>query len=174
MPSSPSDLKGQKGHPVAFNGIDLVTLVQRGEVVYGKPLYWWNHEGRTYYFANTGAIVAFMNNPSRYVPYNDGYCIVTEAQTGRKVTGDPRYAQVYQGHLYLFAGPDELSAFNKTLVSTAKTDTADDAVTLPVQTVAAKSGPVRQTALASRSEKPSKTPEREGRISGLFRRMFKK
>jgi len=142
--------------------------------VYGKPLYWWNYEGRTYYFSNTGAIVVFMNNPSPYVPYNDGYCIVTEVQTGRKVTGDPRYAQVYQEHLYLFAGPDELAAFNKMLVSSAKTHTPDDALSLPVQTVAAKSAPIRQTASASRSGKTSKTAERKGRLSGLFRRVFKK
>lgn len=148
--------------------------------MYGKPLFWWNHDGQTYYFANTGAIVAFMNNPSRYVPYNDGYCIVTEAKTGRKVTGDPRYAQVYQGHLYLFAGPDELAAFNRTLVSSVESDKAE-AETLPVQTVAAKSASsaaksatAGKAQLVSRSEISSKTPEREGRISGLFRRVFKK
>lgn len=180
VPFSPSDLKAQKGQPIAFNGVCLVTLVTQGKVVYGKPLYWWNHEGRTYYFAHTGAIVSFMNNPSRYVPYNDGYCVVTEAQTGQKVTGDPRYAQAYQGHLYLFAGPEELAAFNKTLVSSAETDNAE-VETLPVQTVAAKAAPsggksasARKTQLVSRVETSSRSPEREGRISGLFRRVFKK
>ena len=174
VPFPPSDLKAQHGQPVAFNGVCLMTLVERGQVVYGKPLYWWNHEGRTYYFATPGAVVTFSNNPSRYLPYNDGYCMVTKAESGRDVSGDPRYAQFYNGHLYLFAGPEELAAFNKTLVSPAETDSAAVASNQQDQTTAGKSASARQSQLVSRSGTSSKTTEREGRITGLFRRVFKK
>ena len=174
MPFSPSDLKAQHGQPVAFNGVCLVTLVNRGEVAYGKPLYWWNHEGRTYYFATPGAVVSFSNNPSRYLPYNDGYCIVTEAQTGRQVMGDPRYAQVYQGHLYLLAGPEELAAFNKTLVGSEDAASSAASSTSPIQTVGGKSAKVRPTPVASRFDAPPKSADREGRVSGFFRRVFKR
>ena len=62
---SATDLKPQHGQPVALGGYCPITLVDSGQRVLGKPLYWCNYDGHTYYFAHPGAAVAFMNNPTR-------------------------------------------------------------------------------------------------------------
>ena len=61
-----ADLKPQKGQPVALGGYCPVSLVDRGQRVLGRPLYWWIYDGHTYYCADTGAGVRFINNPSRF------------------------------------------------------------------------------------------------------------
>ena len=53
---------------MTLGGYCPVTLVATGERVVGKPLYWSNYDGHTYYCAHPGAAVAFMDNPARYVP----------------------------------------------------------------------------------------------------------
>lgn len=66
--ASPADLKPQHGQPVALDGLCPVTLVESGKAVLGKPFLWWNYAGHTYYFAYPRQALAFMDNPSRYVP----------------------------------------------------------------------------------------------------------
>lgn len=46
------------------------------------------YEGRTYRFASEEAKAKFLNDPERYAPVLNGYCVVTFAKTGEKVVGN--------------------------------------------------------------------------------------
>ena len=58
-------------------------------------------DGNAYYFASQASADQFAANPTQYLPQFGGFCAYAVA-LGRKFDGDPQFADIVDGKLYLF------------------------------------------------------------------------
>lgn len=89
------------GAPLGLRGVDPVAFVERGTQATGDAGHAAVHDGVAYYFTSAANKAAFEKNPGHYVPQNGGFCTYGVA-VGKKFDGDPRYAEVIDGKLYVF------------------------------------------------------------------------
>ena len=100
------------GAPLGVHGVDPVAFIDIGNRIDGTAQYTAVHDGVAYYFATKANMSAFKKSPASYVPENGGFCTYGVA-VGKKFDGDPRYAAVEGGKLYLFLNEDIFNAFQK-------------------------------------------------------------
>lgn len=100
------------GAPLGVHGVDPVAFIDIGNRIDGTAQYTAVHDGVAYYFATKANMSAFKKSPAKYVPENGGFCTYGVA-VGKKFDGDPRYAAVEGGKLYLFLNEDIFNAFQK-------------------------------------------------------------
>lgn len=100
------------GSPLGLHGIDPVAFVDIGNRIEGSAAYTGVHDGVAYYFATYANLEAFEKNPARYVPQNGGFCTFG-VSVGKKFDGNPRYADVVDGKLYVFLNEDIYKMFQK-------------------------------------------------------------
>jgi len=100
------------GAPLGVHGIDPVAFIQIGNRIEGSAEHTAVHDGVAYYFASTDTKAAFERNPQRYVPQNGGFCTFG-VSVGKKFDGNPRYAAVESGRLYLFLNEAIYREFQK-------------------------------------------------------------
>jgi YHS domain-containing protein len=89
------------GVPLGLHGVDSVALTSLGAVAEGSAVYTIVHEGAAYYFASQASADIFSANPEKYLPQYGGFCAYAVA-LGKKFDGDPRFADIVDGKLYLF------------------------------------------------------------------------
>ena len=89
------------GAPVALHGADPVALLDGKRHATGTAEHTAVHGGAAYYFASAANKAAFEKNPARYLVQNGGFCTFG-VSVGKKFDGDPRYASVVDGKLYVF------------------------------------------------------------------------
>ena len=89
------------GAPLGLHGADPVALLDHGQHVEGSASYAAAHEGVAFYFASEESLAAFKANPARYAPQHGGFCAFG-VYVGKKLDGDVRYADIFDGKLYLF------------------------------------------------------------------------
>jgi YHS domain-containing protein len=89
------------GAPLGLHGIDPVAAIEIGNPVAGAATYTAVHNGVAYYFSSEGNVKTFKKNPDKYVPQNGGFCTFGVSK-GKKFDGDPQYANVVDGKLYVF------------------------------------------------------------------------
>ena len=107
------------GAPLGLHGVDPVAFVTLGNRIEGTAKFTALHDGVAYYFTSQENMEAFQANPTRYTPQNGGYCTFG-VSVGKKFDGDPRYAAVVGGKLYVFLNEDILKAFQKDQAGTIK------------------------------------------------------
>lgn len=90
-----------EGSVLGVHGVDTVVLSTMNAVVRGDASHAVTHDGVTYYFASAISAERFQADPDRYLPQFGGFCAYAVAN-GRKFDGDPRYADIVDGRLYLF------------------------------------------------------------------------
>ncbi|WP_230292849.1 YHS domain-containing (seleno)protein [Croceicoccus sp. Ery5] len=90
-----------EGAGLGVHGVDTVGLGTLGAVVPGDAALAVVNDGVTYYFASKITREQFMADPQRYMPQYGGYCAYAVA-LGKKFDGDPRFADIVDGKLYLF------------------------------------------------------------------------
>lgn len=100
------------GAPLGLHGVDPVAFVTLGNRIDGTAKFTAVHDGVAYYFTSQENLDAFTANPGRFTPQNGGYCTFG-VSVGKKFDGDPRYAAVVDGKLYVFLNEDILKAFQK-------------------------------------------------------------
>lgn len=111
------------GAPLGLHGVDPVAFVSLGNRIDGSAKYTAVHDGVAYYFTSQENLEAFKASPARFTPQNGGYCTFG-VSVGKKFDGDPRYAAVVNGKLYVFLNEDILRAFQKDQAGTiAKAET---------------------------------------------------
>ena len=111
------------GAPLGLHGVDPVAFVSLGNRIDGSAKYTAVHDGVAYYFTSQENLDAFKASPARFTPQNGGYCTFG-VSVGKKFDGDPRYAAVVNGKLYVFLNEDILRAFQKDQAGTiAKAET---------------------------------------------------
>ena len=89
------------GVPLALRGVDPVALSTLGAVTDGTATHTVIHDEVAYYFASEISAETFRADPEAYVPQYGGFCAFAVA-LGKKLDGDPRYADIVDGKLYLF------------------------------------------------------------------------
>jgi YHS domain-containing protein len=100
------------GAPLGLHGVDPVAFIEIGNRVDGSAAHTAVHDGVAYYFASAANQDLFEGNPDRYVPQNGGFCTFG-VSVGKKFDGDPQYAAVVDGKLYVFLNEDIFQAFQK-------------------------------------------------------------
>ncbi|MBL0769237.1 hypothetical protein K5P26_10970 [Sphingopyxis sp. XHP0097] len=110
------------GAPLGLHGVDPVAFVTLGNRIEGSAKFTAVHDNVAYYFASQENLDAFKAAPGRFTPQNGGYCTFG-VSVGKKFDGDPKYAAVQNGKLYVFLNEDILKAFQKDPAGTiAKAD----------------------------------------------------
>ncbi len=89
------------GVPLGLHGVDAVALTSLGAVAEGDATYTVVEDGNAYYFASQESADRFAANPDQYLPQFGGFCAYAVA-LGRKFDGDPMFADIVDGKLYLF------------------------------------------------------------------------
>ena len=89
------------GVPLALRGVDTVALSTLNAVAKGDAAHTVVHDGVAYYFASETTAETFAADPSAYMPQYGGFCAFAVA-LGKKLDGDPRYADIVDGELFLF------------------------------------------------------------------------
>lgn len=100
------------GAPLGLHGVDPVAFVTLGNRIEGSAKFTAVHDNVAYYFASQENLDAFNAAPGRFAPQNGGYCTFG-VSVGKKFDGDPKYAAVQNGKLYVFLNEDILKAFQK-------------------------------------------------------------
>ncbi|MEM8959776.1 MAG: YHS domain-containing (seleno)protein [Pseudomonadota bacterium] len=101
-----------EGQGVALRGTDAVALADGLEVTFGHARFTAVHDNVAYYFADEVTMTRFAADPERYMPRYGGFCALGVA-LGKKLDGDPRYADVVDGKLYLFLNAAVFEAYSK-------------------------------------------------------------
>lgn len=107
------------GAPLALHGIDPVAFIELGNRIEGSASHTAVHDGVAYYFASAENKDTFEKRPSRYVPENGGFCTFG-VSVGKKFDGDPNYADVVDGKLYVFLNEDIFKMYQKDREGTIK------------------------------------------------------
>lgn len=89
------------GAPLGLHGVDPVAFVDIGNRISGSATHTATHDGVAYYFSSAENKAAFEKNPKQYTPQNGGFCTFG-VSVGKKFNGNPSYADVYDGQLYVF------------------------------------------------------------------------
>jgi len=89
------------GAPLGLHGVDPVAFVELGNRLEGNAVHTAIHDGVAYYFVSEANLEAFEKSPGRYVPQNGGFCTFG-VSVGKKFDGDPQFADVRDGKLYVF------------------------------------------------------------------------
>ena len=100
------------GAPLGLHGVDPVAFVDLGNRIDGTARFTAVHDGAAYYFASEENQAAFMADPAAYLPQNGGFCTYG-VSVGKKFDGDPRYAAVIDGRLYVFLNEQIFALFQE-------------------------------------------------------------
>lgn len=89
--------------PLIADGYCLVRLHDQQQWVQGDPRIAAAFDGRQYLFAGVRERDIFAAAPTVYAPVLSGDCVVTFAETGRRVPGVVQFGMLYGGRTYFFA-----------------------------------------------------------------------
>ncbi len=101
-----------EGAPLGLHGVDPVAFIEIGNRIQGTAAYTAVHDGVAYYFATEANMEAFEDTPERYVPAFGGFCAYG-VSVGKKFDGDPQYAAIFEGRLYVFVNEEILRLFQE-------------------------------------------------------------
>lgn len=105
------------GVPLGLHGVDAVALTSLGAVAEGDAAFTVVQDGNAYYFASRKSADRFSANPDRFLPQYGGFCAYAVA-LGKKFDGDPMFADIVDGKLYLFVND---AVFQKYLANKKET-----------------------------------------------------
>jgi len=100
------------GAPLGFHGVDPVAFIDIGNRIDGTAKFTAVHDGVAYYFASQDNMNAFRRNPAKYAPAYGGFCAFG-VSVGKKFDGDPKYADVRNGKLYVFLNEEIFRMYQK-------------------------------------------------------------
>lgn len=100
------------GAPLGLHGVDAVALTTLGAVAEGSADFTVVHDDVAYYFASSTSAEVFSESPAQYAPQYGGFCAYAVA-LGKKFDGDPRYADIVNGKLYLFVNAAVFEKYKK-------------------------------------------------------------
>lgn len=100
------------GAPLGLHGVDPVAFIDIGNRIEGTAANTAVHDGVAYYFSSAANKQAFEKSPGRYLPQFGGFCTFG-VSVAKKFDGDPRYAAVENGKLYVFLNEQIFNEFQK-------------------------------------------------------------
>ena len=100
------------GVPLGLHGVDAVALTTYNAVAEGDAAHTVVEDGVAYYFPSAESARKFKTDPVRFAPQYGGFCAYAVA-LGKKFDGDPHYADIVDGKLYLFVNADVFEKYKK-------------------------------------------------------------
>ena len=100
------------GVPLGLHGVDAVTLSTFNTMAEGDAAHTVVVDDVAYYFASADSAQAFEAAPNEFLPQFGGFCAFAVA-LGKKFDGDPRYADIVDGKLYLFVNAEIFEKYKK-------------------------------------------------------------
>lgn len=100
------------GAPLGLHGVDPVAFINLGNRIEGSASFTETYEGVAYYFSSQDNADKFKASPKKYIPQNGGFCTFG-VSVGKKFDGNPRYADVVNGKLYVFLNEEIFQAYQK-------------------------------------------------------------
>lgn len=88
--------------PVAMDGFCPVSMIVRAELTHGSDNACLAYKGRRYLFRGEAERSMFQNNPERFLPAENGLCVVTWAEEHRWIPGQIRYPAIFGDHVFFF------------------------------------------------------------------------
>jgi YHS domain-containing protein len=98
--------------PLALHGVDTVAFINTGNRIQGAAKFTAVHDGVAYYFSTQENLDTFNAAPESYIPQNGGFCTFG-VSVGKKFDGDPRWADVRDGKLYVFLSEAIFNAYQR-------------------------------------------------------------
>ncbi|MCB2113539.1 MAG: YHS domain-containing protein [Parvularculaceae bacterium] len=100
------------GAPLGFHGVDPVAFIEIGNRIEGTAKYTAVHDGVAYYFSSQENMNAFRRSPAKYTPAYGGFCTFG-VSVAKKFDGDPQFADVRNGKLYVFLNEEIFRMYQK-------------------------------------------------------------
>lgn len=100
------------GAPLGLHGVDAVTLSTFNAVAEGDAAHTVVIDDVAYYFASADSAREFKSSPEEFLPQYGGFCAYAVAK-GKKFDGDPQYADIVDGKLYLFVNAAVFELYKK-------------------------------------------------------------
>ena len=100
------------GAPLGLHGADPVAFIEIDNRLEGSAAFTAVHDGVAYYFSTAANRELFESSPEKYLPQFGGFCAFG-VSVGKKFDGDPRYAAIENGKLYVFLNEEVFNAFQK-------------------------------------------------------------
>ncbi len=119
--------------PVSISGFCIVSLRERQEWSRGSEMHQLVFDGKLYWFAGMRERAMFSATPLRYVPALSGDCVVSFAESGKRVRGDPRFGILHDQRLFFFRGQAEQKTFRASPEKYADGDLANQGYCLVSQ-----------------------------------------
>ncbi|NJO32670.1 MAG: YHS domain-containing protein [Rhodospirillales bacterium] len=100
------------GAPLALHGHDPVAFLKGEGAKKGSAKFTAVYDKTAYYFTSQANLDAFKAEPAKYAPQNGGFCTFG-VSVGKKFDGDPSFAAVEGGKLYVFLNEEIYGMFLK-------------------------------------------------------------
>lgn len=100
------------GAPLGLHGIDPVAFLSLGNRFDGAAKFAADHDGVAYYFTSEASRDAFLAEPGAFLPQNGGFCTFGVSK-GKKFDGDPQFAAIVDGKLYVFLNEEVMRLFQQ-------------------------------------------------------------
>lgn len=92
-----------ESQPLALGGFCPVTMLVRAELIRGTHEECCVYNHHRYQFRSSEDRQAFLANPERYLPSEEGFCVVTWAEKHAREPGLVQFPALYGDFLFLFA-----------------------------------------------------------------------
>lgn len=100
------------GAPLGLHGVDPVAFIDIGNRIDGSAKYTAIHDGVAYYFSSKETMNTFKKNPAKYTPAYGGFCTFG-VSVAKKFDGNPKFADVRNGKLYVFLNEEIFRMYQK-------------------------------------------------------------
>lgn len=100
------------GAPLGLHGVDPVAFIDIGNRIDGAATFTAVHDGVAYYFSSRENMNTFKRNAAKYTPAYGGFCAFG-VSVAKKFDGDPKYADINNGKLYVFLNEEIFRMYQK-------------------------------------------------------------
>ncbi len=97
--------------PLALDGYCPVSMFKRSELIRGADDQCCVFKDRRYQFISATDREAFIQNPKKFLPSEEGFCVVTWAESHRRSPGSIEFPALFGDFLFLFANDDARQRF---------------------------------------------------------------
>jgi YHS domain-containing protein/thiol-disulfide isomerase/thioredoxin len=97
--------------PLALDGYCPVSMFKRSELIRGADTECCVYNEKRYHFLSSVEKEMFLKNPRRYLPAEEGYCVVTWAEKHSRALGNVELPALFGDYLFLFANDDARQKF---------------------------------------------------------------
>lgn len=97
--------------PLALDGYCPVSMFKRSELIRGADTECCVYNEKRYHFLSSVEKDLFLKNPKKFLPAEEGFCVVTWAEKHSRATGNIELPALFGDYLFLFASEDARQKF---------------------------------------------------------------